>query len=207
MKSVSRSEQHIFFNTDTSVHHLSLMLKHIMPPHDLNVDSASRSDLISWKFGRWSALSGMVPFSHVYVKHRAAEFEKFLFNRESRRSLSVLLGREWRFARWMLGNGVLWQSFTRAPARFSRLRVLNRLNSTAAPPTKMSSKNVPPSVFCVCSTCICTCMGLCRMSGWDCKVKSPEWVRALLKHVAYLLAEIRLICPLLANIKFRTGAD
>ncbi len=48
----------------------------------------------------------MVSFSQVSVKHRAAEFEK-LFVRESRRSSSVLLGREPRFARWMLGNGVL----------------------------------------------------------------------------------------------------
>ncbi len=71
------------------------------------VDSASRSDLISWKFGRWSSLSGIVSFSQVSVKHRAAEFEKSLLVWESRRSLSVLLGRERRFARWMLGNGVL----------------------------------------------------------------------------------------------------
>ncbi len=85
----------------------------------------------------------MVSFSQVSVKHRAAEFEKSLFVWESRRSSSVLLGRERRFARWMLGNGVLnpcWRSFTSAPARFPRLRVLQRLNNTAAPPTTMSSK-------------------------------------------------------------------
>ncbi len=60
---------------------------------------------------------GMAPFSQVSVKHRAAEFEKSLFNQESRRSLSILLGREQRFARWMLGNGVLnprRQSFSSA---------------------------------------------------------------------------------------------
>ncbi len=38
------------------------------------------------------------------MKHRAAEFEKSLFNQESRRRLTVLLGRERRLARWMLGN-------------------------------------------------------------------------------------------------------
>ncbi len=35
------------------------------------------------------------------------EFEKSLFVWESRSSLSVLLGRERRFSRWMLGNGVV----------------------------------------------------------------------------------------------------
>ncbi len=43
------------------------------------------------------------------------------FNQESRRSLSVLLGRERRFVRWILGDCVLnprRRSFTRAPAHF-----------------------------------------------------------------------------------------
>ncbi len=77
-----------------------------------------RSDLFSWKFGRWSALSGIAPFSQVSIKHRATEFEKSLFNRESRMSSSILLCRERRFAKWMLGNGVLnprWRSFMSAP--------------------------------------------------------------------------------------------
>ncbi len=68
------------------------------------VDSASWSDLISWKLVRCNALAS---FSQVSVKHRAAEFEKSLFIWESRRSLSVLLGSERRFNWWMLGNGVL----------------------------------------------------------------------------------------------------
>ncbi len=75
--------------------------------------------------GRLNALSGMASFSQVSVKHRAAKFEKSLFIRESRRRSSVLLGREWRFARWMLGSGVLnprCLRFTSAPARFPRLR-------------------------------------------------------------------------------------
>ncbi len=49
--------------------------------------------------------SEMASFSQVSVKHRAAEFEKSLFIRERRRSLSVSLGRE-RSARWILGNGI-----------------------------------------------------------------------------------------------------
>ncbi len=47
-------------------------------------------------------LSGIAPFSQVSVKHKAAEFEKSLFNWESRRSSSILLGIDWRFSRWML---------------------------------------------------------------------------------------------------------
>ncbi len=69
----------------------------------------------------------MASSSQVSVKHRAADLEKSLFVQESRRSLSVLSGREQRFARWMLGNGVLnlrWRSFTSTPARFPCLRVL-----------------------------------------------------------------------------------
>ncbi len=71
--------------------------------------------------------------SFFSVKHKAAEFEKSLKNpsssRESRRTLSVLLGREWRFARWMLGNAVLnlfLRSSTGELARFPRLCVLKR---------------------------------------------------------------------------------
>ncbi len=56
-------------------------------------------------------MSGMASFSFLSETHKAAEFEKELeksfFIQESRRTLSVLLGREWRFARWMLGNAVL----------------------------------------------------------------------------------------------------
>ncbi len=42
--------------------------------------------LISWKFGRFNALSVMTSFSQVSSKHGAAEFEKSVFVRESRRS-------------------------------------------------------------------------------------------------------------------------
>ncbi len=98
----------------------------------------------NWTVAQWSKVlfSDESKFC-IYKKKKKKNFEKSLFNRESRRSLSVLLGRERRFVRWMLGNGALnprRQSFTRAPARFPRLRILNRLNSTAAPPTTMSSK-------------------------------------------------------------------
>ncbi len=50
--------------------------------------------------GRFNALAS---FSQVSIKHRAAEFEKSLFVRESRRRSSVLLGRGWRFARMIFG--------------------------------------------------------------------------------------------------------
>ncbi len=122
---------------------LSFLTSHFTHICDFPVDSALRSALISWKLGRCSTLSGIASFSQDSVKHRAAEYEKSLFVRESRRRSSVLLGRERRFARQMLGNSVLnprWRSFTSAPARFPRLRVLKCLTSATAPPTTMSSK-------------------------------------------------------------------
>ncbi len=119
----------VFFQTCNRTHSnrlpvvdsLQCLRMHVLLPRDFPVDSASRSDLISWKIVRGNVLSGMVSFSQVSVKHREAEFENSLFVRESRRSSSILLGRERRFARWMLGNAVLnprWRSFTSAPARF-----------------------------------------------------------------------------------------
>ncbi len=102
------------------------------------------SALNSWNPDRWSALSGIAPFSQVSVKQSTAEFKKSLFVRVRSCSSSDLFARERRFARWILGSGVLKPrclDFTSTPARFPRLRRrLERLNRNAAPPTKMSSK-------------------------------------------------------------------
>ncbi len=84
----------------------------------------------------------MASFSQASVKHRAAEFENIIICLGEQKK-SVLLGRKRRFARWMLGNvnlNLRCLSFTSEPARFPRLHVLKLLNSTAAPPTTMSSK-------------------------------------------------------------------
>ncbi len=101
------------------------------------------SALTSWNPDRWSALSGIAPFSQVSVKQSTAEFKKSLFVRVRSCSSSDLFARERRFARWILGSGVLKPrclDFTSKPARFPRLRRLERLNRNAAPLTKMSSK-------------------------------------------------------------------
>ncbi len=100
------------------------------------------SPLILCRGRIWSAIRyGIV--QPGFRETQSSRVWKSLFVRESRRSLSVLLRREWRFPRWMLGSGVLnprWRSFTSAPAHFPLLCVLKRLNSTTAPPTTMSSK-------------------------------------------------------------------
>ncbi len=73
----------VFFQTCNRTHSnrlpvvdsLQCLRMHVLLPRDFPVDSASRSDLISWKIVRGNVLSGMVSFSQVSVKHRTAEFE------------------------------------------------------------------------------------------------------------------------------------
>ncbi len=96
----------------------------------------------SWKPSRWSALSGMALLSQVSENHSAAEFEKSLMM-WVRSCSSVLLRREWTFARWMLGIVVrepCLRNLTSAPAYFPLLHLYACLNSTAVPPTRMSNK-------------------------------------------------------------------
>jgi len=139
MKSVSRSEQHIFFNSYICTPPL-IDVKARPDACDFPVDSALWSALISWKFGRCNTLSGIPSFSQVSVKHRAAELEISLLIQESRRSSPVLLGREWRFTRWVLGYGVLnarWRSF-------------NMLHRLQCPAKSLNNKNPVKDVV-VCS--------------------------------------------------------
>ncbi len=101
-----------------------------------------RYTLNSWKPSRWSALSGMALLSQVSVNYSAAEFEKSLMM-WARRSSSVLLRREWTFARWMLGIVVrepCLRNLTSASAYFPLLHLYACLNSTTVPPTRMSNK-------------------------------------------------------------------
>ncbi len=77
--------------------------------------SLLRSVLISRIFVRCNALSSNSARFPWNTEHQ--KLKKSLLVWESRRSLSVLLGRERRFARCMLGSGVLnprWWSFTSA---------------------------------------------------------------------------------------------
>ncbi len=73
------------------------------------------------------------------MKHNAEDFEKSLFVRVRKISLSVLLGRDRRFARWILGSTAQkprLRSLTSKPALFPHLR----LSRIAAPPTRTSNK-------------------------------------------------------------------
>ncbi len=67
------------------------------------------------------------------MKHNAAEFEKSLFVQVRSSSSSVLLGRDRRFARLMLGSAVRKprsRSLTSAPARFPLFHLSARLTRT-----------------------------------------------------------------------------
>ncbi len=120
MKSISRSEQHIFFNTFTSVVYTtshwckSTSRRHAIPPfiplHDLLWLAGNSADVRHCPVLRHSA---RFPWNT-----ERQSLKKSLFNWESRRSSLVLLGRERRFARWMLYSTV-WNprylSFTSEP--------------------------------------------------------------------------------------------
>ncbi len=146
MKSISSTEKHIFFNTVTSVHRLSLMSRrHAIFPLILCRDQICSAES-SEDEARCLELRRLARFP-------SNTEQQSLRNWESRMSSSILLCRERRFAKWMLGNGVLnprWWSFMSAPVLCRILHPCQIMQYKC--PAKHQNRRNPVKFWVVCTS-------------------------------------------------------